>query len=266
MPVPLMMPAIHSMWLAARPSRTALMMGMPPATAASKATITPLLLRGAEDLVAVQRDQRLVGGDHMLAVGDRLQHQLARRRVTADQLDDDVDLGIVDHRERIIGDLDLVQPSHLLRIVGPRRRMGDSDSAAGTAGDLRGVARQHVDRAAADRTQPQQPDIDRFHGIILLNSIFQIRSVQPTAFSRPSLRNMSRMPRTAWRVRCSFSISPKRTWSSPYSPKPIPGDTATLASASSFLRKLQRAHLPVRLGIGAQTNMVAFGRSTAQPM
>ena len=31
------------------------------------------------------------------------------------------------------------------------------------------------------------------------------------------------MPRTAWRVRCSFSIRAKRTYSSPYSPKPIPG-------------------------------------------
>src|SRR5688500_16525150 len=39
--VPLMMPAIHSMRLADRPSRSALMIGTPPATAASKATITP---------------------------------------------------------------------------------------------------------------------------------------------------------------------------------------------------------------------------------
>ena len=39
--VPLMIPAIHSMRLAVRPSRSALMMGMPPATAASKATTTP---------------------------------------------------------------------------------------------------------------------------------------------------------------------------------------------------------------------------------
>src|ERR1035441_3286990 len=39
--VPLMIPAIHSMRLAVSPSRSALMMGMPPATAASKATTTP---------------------------------------------------------------------------------------------------------------------------------------------------------------------------------------------------------------------------------
>ena len=39
--VPLMMPAIHSIRLAVRPSRSALMIGMPPPTAASNATITP---------------------------------------------------------------------------------------------------------------------------------------------------------------------------------------------------------------------------------
>src|SRR5205807_728576 len=33
--------------------------------------------------------------------------------------------------------------------------------------------------------------------------------------SKPSLRNMSRMPRAAWRRRCSFSMSAMRTWSSP---------------------------------------------------
>ena len=90
--VPLMMPAIHSMRLAVRPSRSALMIGMPPATAASKATITPLSLRRGEDLVAVHRQQRLVGGDHVLAGGDGLQHQLLRDAVAADQLDDDVDV------------------------------------------------------------------------------------------------------------------------------------------------------------------------------
>ncbi|MNV85127.1 hypothetical protein D3C71_1790580 [compost metagenome] len=39
--MPLMIPASQLMWLAASPSRIALITGMPPATAASKATITP---------------------------------------------------------------------------------------------------------------------------------------------------------------------------------------------------------------------------------
>ena len=40
--VPLIIPATHSMRLAVKPSRIALMIGIPPATAASNATITPL--------------------------------------------------------------------------------------------------------------------------------------------------------------------------------------------------------------------------------
>ncbi len=43
-----MMPAIHSMRLAVRPSRSALMIGMPPATAASNATITPFFCAAAK--------------------------------------------------------------------------------------------------------------------------------------------------------------------------------------------------------------------------
>src|SRR4051812_24819210 len=46
--VPLMMPAIHSMRFAARPSRSALMIGMPPATEPSNATITPFFCAAAK--------------------------------------------------------------------------------------------------------------------------------------------------------------------------------------------------------------------------
>src|SRR6267143_470978 len=46
--VPLMMPAIHSMRFAASPSRSALMIGMPPPTAPSKATITPFFCAAAK--------------------------------------------------------------------------------------------------------------------------------------------------------------------------------------------------------------------------
>ena len=40
------------------------------------------------------------------------------------------------------------------------------------------------------------------------------------------------IPLSACRVRSSFSIRAKRTWWSPCSPNPMPGDTATLASLS----------------------------------
>src|SRR2546425_4920825 len=50
--VPLMIPAIHSIRFALKPSRSALMMGMPPATAPSKATITPFFKALREGLTA----------------------------------------------------------------------------------------------------------------------------------------------------------------------------------------------------------------------
>src|SRR5438093_1129238 len=54
--VPLMIPAIHSIRFAVRPSRSALMIGMPPATAASNATITPAFCAAADRSHAEQAD------------------------------------------------------------------------------------------------------------------------------------------------------------------------------------------------------------------
>ena len=70
------------------------MIGMPPATAASNATITPFACAAAKISLPCCGEQRLVGGDDVLAVGDRLEHERARRLDAADQLDDDVDVRI----------------------------------------------------------------------------------------------------------------------------------------------------------------------------
>ena len=56
------------------------------------------------------------------------------------------------------------------------------------------------------------------------------------------------MPRVAWPIRCSFSISAKRTCPSPPAPKPTPGLTATLASRARRTRGLEGAELAQRLG------------------
>jgi len=77
----------------------------------------------------------------------------------------------------------------------------DLDRAAGAAADLVRVAVEDVPGAAADRADPQQTPT-RIGFTLLLGVI------------RPFL-NMSLMPRTAWRKRCSFSIRAMRTWSSP---------------------------------------------------
>src|ERR1700743_1963441 len=100
--VPLMMPAIHSMRFAVRPSRKALMIGMPPATAASNATITPCLRAASKISVPCTASSAL------LAAADPIQHELARDRRAADQLDDDVDRRILDDGARIGNDARVV--------------------------------------------------------------------------------------------------------------------------------------------------------------
>jgi hypothetical protein len=66
-------------------------------------------------------------------------------------------------------------------------------------------------------------------------------------------------------MRCSFSTSAMRTYPSPYSPKPVPGDTATSAFST---RSVENSTLP-RVwngsGIGAQANMEARGDGIIQP-
>ena len=123
-----------------------------------------LLLRGGEDVVAVLGEQRLVGGDHVLAVGDRLQHQVLRDAGAADQLDHDVDVRGAHHFPGVGGQTCALPSTRLPRLlhvlVGDAR---DADGAAGAAPDLVGVAREHVPGAAADRADAEQPDVNRVH-------------------------------------------------------------------------------------------------------
>jgi hypothetical protein len=93
--VPLMMPWIERMRLATRPSRRARMIGMPPATLASKRRWRRCL-SGLEKLRAPLGEERLVGGDDVLAVLQRLLDQVEGVRGAADQFDDDIEAGIGD--------------------------------------------------------------------------------------------------------------------------------------------------------------------------
>ena len=66
-----------------------------------------------------------------------------------------------------------------------------------------------------------------------------------SALFEPTLHPFRNCPiaRVAWRIRCSFSTSAKRTWPSPSGPNPIPGDTATMRLFEQQLGKLQRPYL-----------------------
>ncbi len=222
--VPLMMPAIQAMRLAVSPSRSALMIGNAAADGRFEGDHDAGLLCRGEDLVAVRCEQRLVGGHHVLAARDRLQHQRPRRLDAADELEHDVDIVPAHQGGPVRIHLDgvgrLQDRARLLRCA--RGDLRDADRAPGPARDLLGVALQNRPRAATDRAQPEHAHAHRLHR-------------EPSHYANPSSRNICLMPRMAWRVRGSFSIMAKRTCPSPNSPKPTPGDTDTLALASSFL-------------------------------
>ena len=65
--VPFTIPCTRSMWAAASVSEITRMAGTTPATAASKRSCTPASPRRLEQLLAVARDQLLVGGHEVLA-------------------------------------------------------------------------------------------------------------------------------------------------------------------------------------------------------
>ncbi len=124
-----------------------------------------LLLRGGENLVAVQRHQRLVGGDDMLAVGNGLQHQFARQLVATDQLDNDVDVGMVHHGERVVDDLHALAGDRACALGIARGDHRHFDATAGAAADIFLVALEYVKGAGTNGADAQQANLNRFHKI-----------------------------------------------------------------------------------------------------
>ena len=80
------------------------MIGMPPATLASKAIGLAVASAGVEDLGAVRGQQRLVGGDDVLAGRQQIEHGPPGPVDAADHLDDDLHRRVVDHAAQIGGE------------------------------------------------------------------------------------------------------------------------------------------------------------------
>src|SRR5450830_634811 len=109
------------------------------------------LLAGlGEDFVTVHGDQRLVRGDHVLAVLDGAEHQLAGNGVAAHQLDDDIDFRVARHFEDIVGNRNTGGLE--LRLWRTHGNLSHFDSTPGTAGNLLGVTLKYVEGAATDGT------------------------------------------------------------------------------------------------------------------
>ena len=118
----------------------------------------------SEDLVAVHGNQRLVGGDHVLAIFDRLEHHILGQRVTADQFDNDVDLGVIDQFEDVVGYRCHTQAAGRVRVPGCN--LGDLNATPSTPGNFRRVALQNIEGATADGAQSTNTYFDRFQTLV----------------------------------------------------------------------------------------------------
>lgn len=110
--------------------------------------------------------QGLVGGDHVLAVVDRLQNQRLGDITTADQFDDDVDLGVTDDGKRVV-DHAACSPGTLPRpfqiAVGDDT---DLNRTTGATGDFFSVTLEYRVGAATDGADAEKSNVDRFHGTV----------------------------------------------------------------------------------------------------
>jgi hypothetical protein len=97
----------------------------------------------------------------MLAVRNGPQDQLASRFVATDQLDNNLDIGIINHRKGIITDTDFVYPGKTSGIIFTRSSMSNADTSTGTPRDFRCIAPQDIKRPATYCAKAQQANINR---------------------------------------------------------------------------------------------------------
>ena len=97
----------------------------------------------------------------MLAILDGLEDQLTGNAVAADELHDDIDLGVAGHREDIVGHGNAGRLVLGLGCAGGNLR--HLDATPGTTRDFLGVALEHIHGTATDGTQPTDAYFDRIH-------------------------------------------------------------------------------------------------------
>ncbi len=116
-----------------------------------------LLARGLKDLVAVNRDQGLVGRHNMLALFDGGQDQPAGFVVTADKLHHNVDGRVVDHIVDVRGERRVTQPQ--VRARTPTRNTCHAQIAARATSNDTGVALQDFPGTATDSPETADSDV-----------------------------------------------------------------------------------------------------------
>ncbi|MDF9774939.1 hypothetical protein OKW11_001896 [Pseudomonas baetica] len=101
-----------------------------------------------ENFITVNSNKRLVRGDHMLAILDGLEYQLAGNGVAAHQLYDDVDLRVRGHFEDIVGNRNTGRLE--LRLWRAHGNLCHFDPTPGTTSNFLGVALKYVEGTATD--------------------------------------------------------------------------------------------------------------------
>ncbi len=125
----------------------------------------PRFFRGRAERLAVQRDHRLVRRDHVAAGADRRLGQRLRGPVAAaDQLDDDIGVGLRRHLDRVVEPAIGLEVDAPVAVAVTRRYGGDAERPAAALRQQVGLRRQKRQRARADRPQPGERDLERrFH-------------------------------------------------------------------------------------------------------
>ena len=119
-------------------------------------------LRQHAELGELRGEQRLVGGDHRLAGGERRGEDRLHRRAAGD-LDDDVDVGIADQVERPIGERNAggERPAILGQVAHGDPRHAEAHAVA--IGDGGVLALDHLEQPAADGAAADHADAQLAH-------------------------------------------------------------------------------------------------------
>ena len=115
-------------------------------------------LGGLEQLAAVGGDELLVGGDDRLAAHQRLDDEPAGGLDPADDLDDDVDVGIVDDRAGVVGEAPARQRQVALLGEVVHRDAGHLERHPGAGLDHVGVVVDEAHERTAHVTAAEDPD------------------------------------------------------------------------------------------------------------
>ncbi len=140
--------------------------GNPAADTRFKADVHTGPGRRFKELFPVDRQQRLVGGDDVLALGHRLEQEPLGRIVAPDQLDDDVDRGLVDDLAGVRGEDPGGQRDAAVGCEVEVRDLHQGERDAEALADHAGIGREDLGHASPDGAEPDQADCDAvFHEV-----------------------------------------------------------------------------------------------------